>query len=53
MAHRFRREMGVIIAWLVFPLVPVILQDGYYQICAVNLSSNARFGPDPRAWGWF
>ena len=41
MARRFRREIGLIVAWLVFPLVPVILEDKY--------SGN---GPDPREWGW-
>jgi hypothetical protein len=30
MAGRFRREIGLIVAWLVFPLVPVILEDAYY-----------------------
>jgi hypothetical protein len=40
-ARRFRREIGLIVAWLVFPLVPVILEDVYY--------GN---GPDPREWGW-
>jgi hypothetical protein len=53
MAIRFGRELGLIIAWLVFPLVPVVLADAYYQVCALNLTSNARFGPDPRDWGWF
>ena len=33
MASRFRGELGVIVGWLVFPLVPVILEDIYYQIC--------------------
>ena len=42
----------MIVAWLVFPLVPVILEDLYYQISALNLSSNARFGPDPCDWTW-
>ncbi len=53
MANHFRRELGLIVAWLVFPLAPVILEDAYYQICALNLSANASFGPDPREWGWF
>jgi hypothetical protein len=53
MANGFRREIGLIGAWLVFPLLPVVLEDGYYQICSFNLSSNSRFGPDPRDWGWF
>jgi hypothetical protein len=50
-ASRFRGELGVIVGWLVFPLVPVILEDIYYQICT-NPFSTARFGPDPHDWGW-
>ena len=46
MANRFRRETGRIVAWLVFPLVPVILADFYYQTCNF-------IGADPREWGWF
>ncbi len=45
MASRFRREIGLIAAWLVFPLVPVVLEDFHYQC------SNPA-GPDPREWGW-
>jgi len=52
-AHRFRRELGLVLAWLVFPLVPVILEDFYYQICNINLFSSTPTGPDPREWGWF
>ena len=51
-ANRFRRELGLIVAWLVFPLVPVILEDLYYQTCNLNLLSSARVGPDPIDWGW-
>jgi hypothetical protein len=50
-ASRFRGELGVIVGWLVFPLIPVILADIYYQICT-NPFSTARFGPDPLDWGW-
>jgi hypothetical protein len=50
-ASRFRGELGVIVGWLVFPLVPVILADIYYQTCT-NPFSSARFGPDPLSWGW-
>ena len=53
MAGRLRREIGLIVAWLVFPLVPVVLEDWYYQICAFSLDSRWRFGPDPREWDWF
>jgi hypothetical protein len=51
-AHRFRRELGLVIGWLVFPLVPVILEDFYYQICNYNFEGVSLAGPDPRAWGW-
>jgi hypothetical protein len=36
----------------VFPLVPVILEDVYYQICNLNFLSTANYGPDPLDWGW-
>jgi hypothetical protein len=52
MGSPFRRELGLIVGWLIFPLVPVVLEDAYYQICALNVDSRARFGPDPRDWGW-
>jgi hypothetical protein len=51
-AHRFRRELGLVIAWLVFPLVPVILEDFYYQTCNRTLFSSSSTGPDPHDWGW-
>jgi hypothetical protein len=50
---RLRSELGSIVGWLVFPLVPVVLEDFYYQICNLNLFSTSSFGPDPREWGWF
>jgi hypothetical protein len=51
-AHRFRRELGLVIGWLVFPLVPVILEDFYYQICNLNFETASQTGPDPHTWGW-
>jgi hypothetical protein len=48
----FRRELGLILAWLVFPLVPVVLEDLYYQICTFELFGSARIGPDPIDWDW-
>jgi hypothetical protein len=42
----------MVVAWLVFPLVPVVLEDLNFQICMVNLNSRAQFGPDPCEWGW-
>ena len=52
MAHRYRRELGLVIGWLVFPLVPVILENFYYQACNINLFSPSPNGPDPREWDW-
>jgi hypothetical protein len=52
-AHRFRRELGLVIGWLVFPLVPVVLEDIYYQICNSKVFDTAPTGPDPHDWGWF
>jgi hypothetical protein len=43
-AGGFRREIGLVIGWLAFPLVPVLLEDTYYSLI---------FFPDPRGWGWF
>jgi len=48
-ANRFRRELGLVVAWLVFPLVPVVLEDLYCQAC--NFGSG-RAGPEPRDWNW-
>ncbi len=36
MAFRFRRELGLIVAWLAFPLVPVLLEDAYYQTFSIH-----------------
>jgi len=52
MANRFRRELGLVVAWLVFPLVPVILEDLYYQTCNLTLVGSGRAGPEPRDWSW-
>ncbi len=52
MANRFRREAGLIVAWLVFPLVPVVLEDLYYQSCNNANGGQSSFGPDPRTWPW-
>ena len=50
-AIRYRRELGLILSWLAFPLVPVVLEDFYYQTCNLNVFSNAKFGPDPARLG--
>ena len=52
MANRFRRELGLIFTWLLFPLVPVVLEDSYYAISVLNFSGSARSGPDPHVWNW-
>ncbi len=50
MLQSYRREIGLAAAWLLFPIVPVFLEDLYYQIG--NLAGSSRFGPDPHEWGW-
>lgn len=45
MLNRFRRELGLILGWLIFPLVPVVLEDLYYK-------AGKSDGDDPRVWGW-
>jgi hypothetical protein len=50
--NRFRRELGLIVAWLLFPLVPVVLEDAYYGISNLNFSATTTIGPDPHEWGW-
>ena len=52
MPNRFRKELGLILAWLIFPLVPVVLEDVYYQVSSFNLDGARPVGPDPRVWGW-
>ena len=51
MASPLRRQLGLILAWFVFPVVPVVLEDTYFQFCASDLNSSAHFGLDPRDWG--
>lgn len=51
MGAGFRGEFIMALAWLVFPLVPVLLEDMYYKIC-VNLFGTSWSGPDPVDWGW-
>ena len=46
MESRVLKPLGPVLGWLVFPLVPVVLEDFYYQTC--NLG-----GPDPHDWNWF
>jgi hypothetical protein len=50
MLASYRREIALAAAWLVFPLIPVFLEDLYYQIC--NLADSPRLGPDPHEWDW-
>ena len=52
MPSRFRRELGLIVAWLLFPLVPVVLEDIYYSISNLNLGRAGSAGPDPHDWNW-
>jgi hypothetical protein len=51
MSGGLRAELGMALAWLAFPIVPVLLEDFYYQVC-VNFFGDSRSGPDPVDWGW-
>ena len=51
MTGGFRRELGLVLAWLIFPLVPVVLEDLYYH--GLNpFGPQPGGGPDPREWEW-
>ncbi len=52
MAGCFRRELGLILSWLIFPIMPVMLEDLYYQICNFGLLGTGQSGPDPHDWDW-
>lgn len=51
MGTGFRADIVMALAWLVFPLIPVVLEELYYQV-VVNYFGNLRSGPDPGDWGW-
>jgi hypothetical protein len=51
MSPGVRGEIVLAMAWLLFPMLPVILEESYYQLC-VNLLGSTRAGPDPHAWAW-
>ena len=51
MPNRFRRELGLILAWLIFPLVPVVLEDLYYPGQQFQFWQRRRAGPDPARMG--
>jgi hypothetical protein len=46
-----RVEIVMALAWVIFPMVPVLLEEMYYQIC-LNLFGSMRSGPDPIDWEW-
>jgi hypothetical protein len=52
MAVGLRRELGLVLSWLIFPIVPVLLEDLYYQICNFEPFGVRQTGPDPHDWGW-
>ena len=52
MPNGFRRELWPVLAWLIFPVVPVVLEDLYFQVSDLDFSTSGRAGPDPRVWGW-
>jgi hypothetical protein len=50
------KDLRPVFSWLVFPLVPVVLEDVYYGTWNLNQSSVGSFGADPRQWDlslWF
>ena len=50
MLRTYRREIGLATAWLLFPAIPVVLEDLYYQTW--NIGAGSKFGPDPHEWGF-
>lgn len=51
MGSGFRTEIILALGWMIFPLIPAMLEEFYYQI-VVNLFGDMRSGPDPVDWGW-
>jgi hypothetical protein len=51
-SSQWRRELGLILAWLAFPLIPAILEALYYRVCTFEIFRSARLGPDPHDWDW-
>ena len=49
MGGGLRAEIGRAFAWLIFPMVPALLEEMYYQL-ALNFFSSSRSGPDPYDW---
>lgn len=52
MGRGMRTALGMMLAWLAFPMIPVVLEEFYYQV-SVNLLGSTRAGPDPGDWEWF
>jgi hypothetical protein len=52
MPNRFRRELGLLIAWVLFPLIPVLLEDMHYSVSNLEFGDSSRAAPDPHVWGW-
>ncbi len=42
----------MVVAWLLFPLVPVVLEDLHCSVSIFKFDTAARAGPDPFVWGW-
>lgn len=51
MGSGLRAEIILALGWLIFPLIPVMLDDFYYQV-VVNLVGPFPYGPDPHDWEW-
>lgn len=52
MGTGLRAEILMALAWLLFPMLPVILEELYYTVF-VNLLGSTNAGPEPRDWGWW
>ena len=45
-----RQRLGEILAWMLFPAVPLLLESYYHGFLITSLIANAS--ADPRHWGW-
>lgn len=50
--NRFRKELGLIFGWFLFPLVPVVLENLYCEYGSRGTVDSHGFGPDPHDWDW-
>ena len=51
MVNRLGKELRLVLAWLIFPVLPVVLEDLYSQVARGSVDSRGG-GLDPHDWGW-